>query len=42
MHIISREGMEVVQIALVHRRLLRDDLFFADDGVPPLEPDTQF
>jgi len=41
-HIISREGMEVGQIEPAHRRLLGDDLFVADGGVPPLEPDTQF
>jgi hypothetical protein len=41
-HIISREASEVGGIAPVHRRLLRDDLFVADGGVPPLEPDKQF
>ena len=41
-HIISREGMEVGQIEPVHRRLLRNDLFVADCGFHPLEPEKQF
>ena len=41
-HIISREGMEVGQIAPVHRRIIHNDLFVTDGGVTPLEPDTQF
>ena len=41
-HIISREGIEVGQIAPVRRCLLRNNLFVADYGVPPLEPEKQF
>ena len=40
--IISREASELGGVALFHRRLLRDDLFVADGGIPPLEPEKQF
>jgi len=41
-HIISREASELGGVALFHRRLLHDNLFVADGGVPPLEPEKQF
>ena len=41
-HIISREASELGGVALFHRRLLHDDLFVANGGFPPLEPEKQF
>ena len=41
-HIIFREASELGGFALFHRRLLCDDLFVADGGIPLLEPGKQF
>ena len=41
-HIISREASELGGVALFHRRLLSDDLFVANGGIPLLELGKQF